>query len=109
VSFKSSRSKVNGLPYVLYEFEVNGKKYKGSVITPGDMTLAGNASAEKVVARYPAGADVQVYYNPNDPNKHFLEKNTSADSGEWGAVIGGNAFITIGVLVYIVVKLFLKF
>ncbi len=104
VSFQSSTHRVNGVPWVVYSYEVNGKKYKGSVIVPGDVTLAGNDYAEKIVARYPASSDVTVYYNPNNPEDAFLERYSSLDAGEWTALIGGNVLITIGVVAYMALK-----
>ena len=108
ISYNSSTNKTNGTPYVLYTFEVKGKKYQGSVINPGDLTLAGNTAAAKVVARYPAGADVAVYYNPQKPEDHFLEPFSSASARVWWALlIGGNVLITLCVIVYFVLKPFL--
>jgi len=100
VSFESGAEKVNGTPWVVYVYEVNGKKRQNSVIVPGDVTLAGNDYAEKIVARYPAGSEVTVYYNPNKPDDAFLEKFSARDSGEWSVLIGGDVLITIGVIAY---------
>ena len=100
VSFESSTEKVNGTPWVVYVYEIHGKKYQNSVIVPGDLTLAGNDYAEKVVARYPAGTEVNVYYNPSKPADSFLERYSASDSGERSLLIGGNALLVIGTIVY---------
>jgi len=104
VSSQTSTRQANGIPRVNYSYEVDGKKYKNGVIVPGDMMLAGNEYAEKIVARYPAGSDVTVFYNPNRPEDAFLERYSSSDTGEWPVLVGGNVLITIGVVLYVVLK-----
>jgi hypothetical protein len=108
ISYESSTEKTNGMPYVVYVYEVNGRKYEGSVIVPGDLTIAGNDYAAKIVARYPAGTNVSVYYNPSNPEDAFLERYSSSDAGDWPLLIGGNVLITIGVIVYKLVSAFVK-
>jgi hypothetical protein len=68
-----SRSEV---PLVLYQYEVNGKEHQGQRIKAGEQFLsirvAGEARA--TVARYPVGAKVTVYYNPENPAESALER-----------------------------------
>lgn len=107
ISYDSSSDKTSGTPYVVYTFEVNGKKYQGSTINPGDVTLGDNDAAARVVARYPAGTDVAVYYNPQNPADHFLEP-FSADSARvwWSVLMGGDVLITLGVVIYLLSRAF---
>jgi hypothetical protein len=73
--------------------------------TVGDRELEGNRLARNVmpstsvpdISRYPAGADVMVYYDPNDPKTAYLEVHRSL-----GAVFltcFGGLFVFIGILV----------
>jgi hypothetical protein len=49
-----------------------GQPYQGNKIMPGPS--AGGSWAHKVVERYPAGAQVMVYYDPNNPSEAVLER-----------------------------------
>ena len=59
-------------PSILYNYLVMGSPYQGSSITPG--MAVGGSGAHKVVERYPAGAQVLVYYDPNNPSDAVLER-----------------------------------
>jgi len=60
-------------PSVQYSYQVMGQMLQGSKIMPGPPV--GGSGAKKVVARYPAGAQVMVYYDPNNPSDAVLERN----------------------------------
>jgi hypothetical protein len=59
-------------PLVQYAYQVMGQPYQGSKVMPGPDV--GGSGAHKVVARYPAGAQVMVYYNPEKPSETLLER-----------------------------------
>jgi len=59
-------------PVVQYEYRVMGQPYQGNRIMPGPSV--GGSGANKVVARYPAGTQVTVYYDPNNPSDAVLER-----------------------------------
>ncbi len=62
-------------PKVRYEYSVLGKAYTGERIAFGAAKgHSAPADAEKVLARYPVGATVTVYYNPRDPAEAVLER-----------------------------------
>ena len=56
-------------PVLLYEYEVAGKRFRGSRIaqSPG-LNRGVPEFAEKVVDRYPGGSAVAVRYNPKRPD-----------------------------------------
>ncbi|MHA2244879.1 MAG: DUF3592 domain-containing protein [Candidatus Hodarchaeales archaeon] len=61
---------------IRYMYEVNGKEYKsGSINTTPDWWAwaFGSPGARKKVAKYPQDKTVDVYYNPQSPEKAFLE------------------------------------
>lgn len=58
---------------VTYEFEVQGKKRKGSRVSIGEDL--GNFEVAETLIRYPAGRDVTVYVNPRNPDQAVLERD----------------------------------
>jgi hypothetical protein len=56
-------------PLVFYAYQVNGEVFRGQRVRL--QQRPGNASS--VIARYPAGASVVVYYDPSDPANSALE------------------------------------
>lgn len=57
-------------PLVFYAYQVDGRMFQGHrVRATGHCT-----NASEVIARYPAGASVVVYYDPTDPANSALER-----------------------------------
>ena len=55
-------------PRVIYEYEVDGRRYQHNRLQMGDLiTSSDYADAEKSAARYAVGSAVTVYYDPADP------------------------------------------
>lgn len=69
-------------PRVEYEFQVAGKTYRGRRITIGEKTAA--FELEGILARYPVGAPVTVYYDPANPETAVLERDLP-----WRMMAGG--------------------
>jgi hypothetical protein len=59
-------------PYAVYEYVVSGRAYRHDRIFLVDKP-GGNAGA--IAAQYPAGRQVEVYYNPNNPAEAALVRN----------------------------------
>jgi hypothetical protein len=76
----SNRGSIN-YPVVQYSYQVNGRMYTSTKLAPGPEV--GGTGAGKVVARYPAGAQVMVFYNPQDPADAVLEKKAPAQWIIW--------------------------
>jgi hypothetical protein len=70
--FAGEPETVENVPAVEYEFSAGGRKYLGSRIGIGADT--GGANTEATLKRYPQGAAVTVYYDPNDPRNCVLER-----------------------------------
>jgi hypothetical protein len=66
----------NSYPVIVYQYEVNGQRYQSQTIKAGEQYLniriAGQA--QETVSRYPIGATVTVYYNPDNPAESVLER-----------------------------------
>jgi len=75
-------------PVLLYEYEVAGKRFRGSRIaqSPG-LNRGVPEFAQKVVDRYAVGSAVTVRYNPIRPDESVLEPRVP---GSWifGAAVG---------------------
>ncbi len=63
-------------PVVVYQYEVNGKKYQSQTIKAGEQyfNVRIMGQAQETVNRYPIGAQVMVYYNPANPQDSALER-----------------------------------
>lgn len=77
----SSEGGSTAYPVVQYSYQVNGQAYQSMKLAPGPEM--GGTGAGKVVARYPAGAQVMVFYNPQNPSDAVLEKKAPAQWLMW--------------------------
>lgn len=68
-------------PVVQYSYQVGGRMYQSTKLAPGPEV--GGSGAGKVVARYPSGAQVMVFYNPQNPSDAVLEKKAPAQWVMW--------------------------
>jgi hypothetical protein len=92
IEWRRSNKGSAAYPVVQYSYQVQGQGYQGRKIMPGPEV--GGTGAHKVVARYPIGTQVMVYYNPQNPSEALLERDTPG-------------FVTIFWIVLIVLDLFL--
>lgn len=77
----SSDSGSTNYPVVHYSYQVGGQAYQGMKIAPGPDV--GGTGAGKVVDRYPVGAQVMVFYNPQNPSDAVLETKAPAQWVLW--------------------------
>jgi hypothetical protein len=78
---RSSDDGTTYYPVVHYTYQVRGQTFQGNRIAPG--MEVGGTGAGKVVARYPMGAQVPVYYDPQSPSDAVLEKKAPAQWVLW--------------------------
>jgi hypothetical protein len=76
-----SNNSSTAYPSVQYSYQVNGQMYQGAKIAPG--MEVGGTGANKVVARYPAGVQVMVFYNPQNSSEAVLERKAPAQWLMW--------------------------
>ena len=57
---------------VHYTYNVIGTPYESKKLAFGATESSSAKSAQEVIARFPVGASVPVYYNPNDPKEAVL-------------------------------------
>jgi len=71
---KTGRDRTLYLPNVLYNYEVQGNKYRSyRVFFEGAEDYFDPGNAREIVSRYPSGKKVSVYYNPENPQFAVLE------------------------------------
>lgn len=84
---------VVNVPAVTYSFSVGGVTYQGTRVSLGDIS---GKYAQEALARYPAGKNVTVHYDPADPSDSVLEREAPK-----GAVKGcGLALLVVLLLVW---------
>ena len=78
---RSSEDGYTDYPVVQYSYQVGGQAYQSLKLAPGPEV--GGSGARKVVAKYPAGAQVMVFYNPQNPAEAVLERKAPAQWLMW--------------------------
>jgi hypothetical protein len=83
---------------VVYRYQVEGRELTcNSVFFGGNTSSSNSSAAYKVTGRYPEGAEVDVYYEPENPANAVLEPGARWQSY---IVFGiGLVFLIVGVLV----------
>lgn len=76
---KGADLEIRNFAEVTYEYQVRGDTYRNSRISIGEDL--GDLFVEQKLARYPKGAQVRVFYNPDDPQQAVLERD--APEGVW--------------------------
>lgn len=75
VQSRRSGNSYSVFPVIVYQYKVSGKPHQSQIIKAGEQYLniriAGQA--QETVNRYPIGATVTVYYNPDNPAESALE------------------------------------
>ena len=75
-------------PEVRYEYEFMGIEYTGQQISFGANTgYSYQKKTQAILSKYPLGANITVYYNPNAPEDAVLERR-----------VGGKVALIIGIL-----------
>ena len=64
-------------PDVRYEYTIAGCRYEGRNISALGPGLDWENSAQKTLDRYPVGARVSVFFDPNKPHRSVLEPGIS--------------------------------
>jgi hypothetical protein len=93
------RYRESRVPKVSYHYTVDGRQLEGSRITREPRA---DDHGDAVVAQYPVGKAVKVYYDPKDPASSVLERKTSI-GGVIFAAIGG-FFLLFGVAMFVALK-----
>ena len=68
------------MPHITYQYIINGRAILNTLTIPAGVTPS-EEFAKSYVKKFPAGAQVQVYYDPENPEKTTLEPGLA--SGDW--------------------------
>ncbi len=80
-SRRRNRGGVSYYPYVVYEYDVNGQRYRNDTLHFGNTVGTGVAGwAQNAIAKYQPGTQHPVYINPGDPRQAVLERNAPASN-----------------------------
>lgn len=79
-----------------YEFEVAGKTYRGNRFTLAEITSEDEVPG--ILARFPEGKIVPVYYNPKNPSEATLDRDVPQ-----GAMLGCLTLLAVGVAAVIAI------
>jgi hypothetical protein len=94
-STEDGRARTSYAPVVEFSYQVRGHSFSSRQIALGMQISGSQGSAEKVVNRYPAGAEVEVHYDPANPSQAALENPTGAS---W--ILLGIALFCFGIALY---------
>ena len=62
------------MPRIRYEYTIKGQTYESSPLNFWGSMGGSRSVAERTTARYPTGAKVTVYYNPEMPSEAVLDR-----------------------------------
>lgn len=80
-------------PHVEYTYQVAGITYQGNKLTFGAQRgYSSPKKANQEIARYPLGAQVKAYYNPENPQEAVLEQRA----------VGMNFMLIFGILALVI-------
>jgi len=101
---RSSNGTSSSFPVVRYTYQVAGQTYEAGQISHGAQT--GGLIAGNLLARYPVGAQVTVFYDPNAPAEAVLERNQPwYVKWLWVTMIAADLFLCgFGVLMAFILK-----
>ena len=80
---------------IQYRFVVQQREYTGARVAYGDFSSGSSSRFEEIVARYPTGRQVEVYYLPSDPAECVLEPGRHVEN--WAPIFSGGVLIMVGV------------
>jgi hypothetical protein len=81
---------------VLYSYHINGQKFEGDRLRYGNKSYKSWVSAKDEQLLFPAGKEVQVYYDPKTPHQSVLIKGIGLS---WLALALGLMGFVIGLSV----------
>jgi len=94
--------------HVVYRYDLDGGSFESDrVWFGGDYSTSDRSEMSEVVRRYPVGADVMVYYSPDDPSQSVLMPGAYLSS--YILFVIGMVFLSVaGLLLLIYVVLIVR-
>ena len=91
---------------IVYSYNTDTGSYTGSRVAYGDYSSSNSRHAYSIMAKYPVGKDVRVYYKPGEPTESLLEPGMKGQALVLPAF--GLVFLVIGCVVAVVVPRAMK-
>jgi len=85
------RTSISYEPVVQYRYSVGGQDFSGNKLAFGANRFD-SGRAQGMANQYPAGATVNVHYNPNNPGEAVIETKAA----------GGTLFLIIGIVFLVI-------
>jgi hypothetical protein len=85
---------------IAFEFKVGGRSYTGTRFTLAEITA--EEDVPQVLARYPKGKTVPVYYNPADPTQSVLERDTPKGLGAGCLLLALMGIAGVAILIWLI-------
>lgn len=85
-------------PSLRYEYAVSGKPYTGNRISFRNGETVRRVSSQRIVDRYPAGMQVEVFYDPKQPTVAVLDRKGPSMRGPAAGAFVGLFFAFVGVV-----------
>jgi Protein of unknown function (DUF3592) len=90
-------------PVITYQYQVSGRAYTGKRIKVTDIA-SGRKFADGILKRYPIGAKIPVYHDPENPHAAVLQPGN--DGNSLGIIAVGTLFVLVGVGICVGYRLF---
>jgi hypothetical protein len=87
---------------IVYRYEVDDQEYENDRVRFGENSSSNRGPAEDLVERYPVGRNVDVHYEPDDPDNSVLEPGVTLGS-YLGLCLGGFFVVLAIILVPVMV------
>jgi len=93
-------------PIVIYTYSVDGHPYRGSRVRFGGTAAMNPNLAEQILASFPVGAEVPVFFNPEQPGQSTLLPQAGPNKGLlWIAGLNAGAALAAALFMALIVVL----
>jgi len=86
-------------PHVSYQYTVDGKTYTGKKFSSQNFTIGLKEEAQEIMAKFPPGKKVMVYYDPDEPTQSVLSLPNHVAAHVFQIAGGALGLITLAVLI----------
>lgn len=89
-------------PDITYQYTVNGTTYQNNRFWNESLSINQLPKIEALVAQYPPGTPVPVYYNPTNPKDAFLQRISGGSTGNnIGLIAVAGALLVVIVILFV--------
>ncbi len=85
-----------------FEYSVAGETRRGNRIQRREPAARTQAEIEELLARFPVGRSVKVYYDPRDPDRSVLVSEPA--SGGYAPIVFGATLLLVGVAIRLLTR-----